>query len=504
MKHHDTLLTSILQSMQLDPPVERGREHMIRDLQRHLGQATELPSLNPQRFALRLAAPLVERSKRNYKNLLTRMNKSVLESCYEAIDAKYDQLEKYTKNWLQYEALFDMSTEDILSRLGDDLGKWEQLLIEIKKGKVDAGGTTKSFGPVQVDFAQAQVRINMKYDALHKDVQLRFGERVNSDIKAFYLDLEEAREKLEQVNLEAATTQEAITFLMTLQELKRNVGKWKIRLSNLESGENTLRKQRYKFPKDWTYVENLQGEWTAFNDILKRQNHIMQSSTESLQMQVTKENRDIERRTEELLAEWEENRPEGDDVSPEQAKAALAEFEAKFQKLKDEHDGIILAHEALDMDFLPDDRLDTGLEAVKSMKNSWAELSRVWDGLNGLQEASWASIQPKQLRQKLEGIMMDLNNLPPRVRNYSSYAVTENQIKEYLSVNKVISDMKTDALKDRHYDRLFKILEGDFPTDRSDLKLGHFWKCNLKEKQKAIMKLLSEAQVNINVNPTVC
>lgn len=42
------------------------------------------------------------------------------------------------------------------------------------------------------------------------------------------------------------------------------------------SGEKTLERFRYQFPDDWLYSDQLQGEWSAFNEILKRKNDSIQ------------------------------------------------------------------------------------------------------------------------------------------------------------------------------------------------------------------------------------
>ena len=41
-------------------------------------------------------------------------------------------------------------------------------------------------------------------------------------------------------------------------------------------GEKTLERFRYQFPDDWLYSDQLRGEWSAFNEILKRKNDSIQ------------------------------------------------------------------------------------------------------------------------------------------------------------------------------------------------------------------------------------
>ena len=42
------------------------------------------------------------------------------------------------------------------------------------------------------------------------------------------------------------------------------------------SGEKTLERFRYQFPDDWLYSDQLRGEWSAYNEILKRKSDSIQ------------------------------------------------------------------------------------------------------------------------------------------------------------------------------------------------------------------------------------
>lgn len=58
--------------------------------------------------------------------------------------------------WLQYQCLWDMQPENIYNRLGEDLNKWQALLVQIRKarGTFDNAETRKEFGPVIIDYGK--------------------------------------------------------------------------------------------------------------------------------------------------------------------------------------------------------------------------------------------------------------------------------------------------------------------------------------------------------------
>ena len=44
-----------------------------------------------------------------------------------------------------------------------------------------------------------------------------------------------------------------------------------------KEGQRILERQRFAFPPSWLYVDNIEGEWGAFNDILKRKDSSIQT-----------------------------------------------------------------------------------------------------------------------------------------------------------------------------------------------------------------------------------
>jgi dynein heavy chain 1 len=95
---------------------------------------------------------------------------------------------RYVKVWLQYQALWDIQSDTIVNRLGEDLDKWQQLLVQIKKARktFDTSDTTMEFGPVVINFSQVQTKVNFKYDQLHQDILNKFGMRMHTGMDDFF------------------------------------------------------------------------------------------------------------------------------------------------------------------------------------------------------------------------------------------------------------------------------------------------------------------------------
>ena len=75
------------------------------------------------------------------------------------------------------------------------------------------------------------------------------------------------------------------------------------------NGQRLLEKQRFQFPPSWLYIDNIEGEWGAFNDIMRRKDSAIQQQVANLQMKIVQEDRAVESRTTDLLTDWEKTKP---------------------------------------------------------------------------------------------------------------------------------------------------------------------------------------------------
>lgn len=142
-----------------------------------------------------------------------------------------------------------MQAENIYNRLGEDLNKWQALLVQIRKarGTFDNAETKKEFGPVVIDYGkvssacsckisgdwklcwclalcwsletlqertygalllslhlQVQSKVNLKYDSWHKEVLSKFGQMLGSNMTEFHSQISKVRSGMLPRGLPAA------------------------------------------------------------------------------------------------------------------------------------------------------------------------------------------------------------------------------------------------------------------------------------------------------------
>ena len=45
---------------------------------------------------------------------------------------------------------------------------------------------------------------------------------------------------------------------------------WEKQVNVYREGQRILERQRFQFPTSWLHVDNIEGEWSAFNEIIRR------------------------------------------------------------------------------------------------------------------------------------------------------------------------------------------------------------------------------------------
>jgi dynein heavy chain 1, cytosolic len=150
---------------------------------------------------------------------------------------------------------------------------------------IENSQTEKSFGPLVVEYAQIQGKVNLKYDAWQKEFQGRFGGILADVIRETNGKLSAAKSRLEAVTLEGPS-KDVIVGVTFIQEMRQQRQAFQATVELLEAGEKLLLRQRYSFSADWPQVSNVVGALDDFTQILDRRASAMEEQIPLLQQKV--------------------------------------------------------------------------------------------------------------------------------------------------------------------------------------------------------------------------
>ncbi|KAK3294055.1 dynein heavy chain, N-terminal region 1-domain-containing protein [Chaetomium fimeti] len=481
------------QVIYLDPPLEFARASWFSQLQEWIGVVCNLKKIKATRYQMSISTTVYDEPR--FNDLPSECTQALLR-VQTSVEKKVNEIGGYVDKWLQFQSLWDLQSEHVYDVLGDQLSRWLQLLQELRKTRqtFDTTEVSRSFGHLTIDYDQVQTKVNAKYDQWQHDILIKFAGRLGTRMREVHAEIEKARRDIEGQAIEANSTAQAVQFITTVQTCKRQVKLWAPEVETFRQGESTLVRQRYQFQNDWLHVEQVDGAWDALNEALGRKAKIVQDQTDALRAKIIAEDKVILDKINEIALLWNEEKPVSGTIAPDVASATLSDFETKITKLQEESAMVAKAKEALDLQATPESSLGVILEEVQDFKSVWASLSTIWNNLNELREILWNSVQPRKIRSSIDSLIKMTKEMPSRMRQYAAFEHVQNVLRQFMKVNPMLTELKSEAVRDRHWTKIYKQIKPGKRYSPVSMTLGDVWDLNLVATEVIVKDIIIQAQ----------
>ncbi|KAK7218812.1 hypothetical protein V2G26_006815 [Clonostachys chloroleuca] len=481
------------QVIYLDPPLEFARASWFQHLHDWLGIVCNLRKIKATRYQLSLNTAVIEETR--FTDLPSECT-GILQRVYISLEKKLSEISGYVDEWLQFQSLWDLQSEQVYDALGEQLSRWLELLQDIRKTRTtfDTQDVSRSFGHITIDYYQVQTKVNDKYDQWQRDILMKFATRLGNRMREVNAEIEKARKHLETQSSDASSTAQAVQFITVVQSCKRNVKMWAPEIDMFRQGQSTLVRQRYQFPHDWLHIEHIDSQWEALREILEKKSRIVQDQTDALRAKIVAEDKLVNERIAEVAAQWNEEKPVSGTIQPDVASATLTAFENKISKLQDDWEMVAKAKEALDIPASPEMSLSATLEEVRDFQSVWSNLSTIWSSLNETRDILWTAVQPRKIRSKIDDLIKSTKEMPSRMRQYAAFEHVQGILRSLLKTNSILSDLKSDAIRERHWQKIYKQIKPQKRFSPSSMTLGDVWDLNLVATEVIVKDIIAQAQ----------
>jgi dynein heavy chain 1 len=222
-------------------------------------------------------------------------NPEIIRGCYTTLENTFEEVEKYMKTWKSYQVLWDIQPKTIYDKLGEEITKWKALMEELKNGQNSFNilETEKIIGSIVIDYAGVQTKVKNKYDVWHKEVMNKFAQITNEGMKQFSATISEARSNLEGNNLESDSS-DIVSYITEVKNFTKNKEMWKSEMEKYKDSKSLLDSQRYRFKGDFANLDQLESEWSKFEQILNKKSKEMESKIPSIKDKVIKDKEKID------------------------------------------------------------------------------------------------------------------------------------------------------------------------------------------------------------------
>ena len=215
---------------------------------------------------------------------------------------------------------------------------------------------------------------------------------------------------------------------------------------------------------------------------------------DTLRDKILDEDRQVGKKVSNLVAEWNSEKPVTGNIPPEDALATLGSFEGRFRNTENDYDTVAKAKEALDLQQSPPNPVLPLLEELQDFKSVWTALAKIWDSLQDLRDTLWTSVVPRKVRQCLDNLVAITKDMPSRMRQYSAFEYVQGVLQKLIKVNPLLTELKSDSVKERHWIKLFKSCRSRDRYLPSTLSLGTVWDLNLSANETVLRDVIVQAQ----------
>jgi dynein heavy chain 1 len=481
------------------PAVPTVRSLFLNKLHDFIGIVSNLPRPKSGRFevfdstATSYQGPDDEAT---FDRLIHMVPSMTVAQAYGRVEERIVDIADFIDQWLAYQTLWDTQVSNVAASVGNDIEKWQALLLESAEARsaLDLSATFAEFGPVAVKYNKVQSQINLKYDSWQKELQSSFASILSQCIHNAHQKMVDAKNTLEAASLESSSgTENIVTGVFFIEEMKEKSGSWTEEISGLESSERLLKKQRYHFRSDWMETTVVKGQFELMQQILERRSHTMEQQYPLLQARISAEEKAAGKRALELITEWGKDKPLRGNMPPSEAMGVLAKFEFNLNKAKTHQENLVKAKDALGLEHTADSNaIAECLEELMALKEVWEAAMKPHDQLQEIKETPWSTAVMRKIRRALDDLLAEMRSLPNRIRQYDAYTHMHDQVKGFISGHSVLSDLKTEALKDRHWKTILKRL--GITCLFTELTVGDLWDKGVLARKKDIDEILTVAQ----------
>lgn len=484
------------QVIYLSPPLEFARASWFLQLHEWLGIVCNLPKIKASRYQISLTLSTAVADEARFSDLPSDCT-DILERVYASVEKKLSIVGDYVDEWLQFQSLWDLQSEQVYEALGDELPRWLQLLQEIRKSRAtfDNAEISRSFGRIVINYDQVQTRVNARYDQWQHEILMKFGSRLGGRMREVHAEIEKAREDLEKTqSLEGASTAQAVQFITIVQSCERNVKTWAPEVETFRQGQSTLLRNRYPLPNDWLDVQQVDSQWDALNELLVRKAKDAQDQKDALKAKIVAEDKVVRDDIGAISIEWDEEKPAKGDTKPEAALELLRDFKSRVSKQRERLEMVSKAMIALDLSAASESPLSNISMEIEDYEFVYKDLSVVWNGLRELEETSWTGVQPRKIRLALDGLIKKTKDMPTRLRQYAAFEYVQDVLRRLLKVHNILVDLKSEAMRDRHWVKIWKEVKPGQRFSPVSMTLKDVWDLKLESSGVIVKGIIAQAQ----------
>ncbi|AAS51484.1 ACR258Wp [Eremothecium gossypii ATCC 10895] len=482
----------------ISPSIEETKKAWMRDFQKTLEVATNLPKITDKKF------DITEGQMENFTDIGTDLSESLIKAFLRIEDACH-AIDEHFQKWKKLELLWCLDELTLLERLGSDVEVSYRFLLDFMEERkaidmVDSEITIA--GDTMINNEQVYVRVSAKYDNWQRVLCEKLLENYMDHASEFDTQLVHSRRLLETSIINLGSLSKTTELIAYVDDIKNNLDLMFTRYSLLLNTQKLLQKLRFRIPQNFIHAEQIESDLVSLREICLRKEDLINKNRDAISNKLEAELLKIQEVANSLSQSWSKKKPLSVSIQPSEALSVLNTFEDSIAKVNTERELINRAAKILLVPIKLQNVLSPVIEEVNDYKAVWSSVDGLWNSFNATLSVKWADFESTAVKHRLEALMKKCQDMPPKVLQYKIFQNIAGSIEATLKSMHLLKALKEPAIKPRHWSILFKqlgashIVSGNI--DDQTFTLEDILQLNILLNEVSVKKIVIKAR-NENV-----
>jgi dynein heavy chain 1 len=477
------------QQVRLDPPLVACRRQWVARLNEAVAWVCELPPLE--------CTQVGDGNAHSFQRLVARLPEGQLLGAFNVVEAALAAAQEQVEQWRRHQVLWEMDLASLVGHLGNDLGKWTQIVTEVRhsaKRMMDAMQTTIVKAGLEIDCGEVQRNVSVKYEQMSNVLVAKFREVLGVEIEKLYKVLCAERDVLEAANV-GHSMDDALELLCTAAETTANLDAWGDRVRCFVEGQALLFDRRMlDAPAGWIDAERVQSEYAMLSELFQRKMAEVEARRAHLHTQVEANVKLLMAKVDRADDEFRASDLEHGSAAVPLALMEVTKYSDGALRLEAEALKAQRAQAALGIEGLKMRRLTAMCSDLAGLKSVYDALNAVHNEVEEMGARRFVEVVPRREQATLKEIEANMNNLPGNIRNYQPYQLMLVRVRKLVSMGAVVAKLRSEALRERHWVALQHDLRMPPSWRLSELTLGSIWEADPIANDKPFKNVIRVAE----------
>ncbi|PVH14652.1 uncharacterized protein CXQ87_002799 [Candidozyma duobushaemuli] len=411
------------------------------------------------------------------------------------IDDLFDLVDQRMEDWhVLGEALKSLSKQDPFQNLGirKSLEKVSLMLrcgsqLENPKGLITLGGI------LDISYSMVRNQLLGQYETFKSSLLDNFMQNVAKHSRTYLTSMNDIERLLSFDPNWQQPFAAIVKYAIHLFSAEQLVAEGSQTKGLVAECQKILLQNNKQLSMIWIYPDHFENKLSNLQQLIQLRMQFVEENLDRFQASLATEVKSCNDKFETITSDWFNKRPITASMEPGHALSVLTKLTKKLKDLEDYQKQICIVAEKLQVTTPNASSMQSFQDEINDLVVVWKALQELWDSVDDIKAIRWAEANPRKVRQQLESLTSSTKGLPAMVRHYSAFSVVKNTIASYISELKMLSDLKSDALKPRHWKKILAVVGSPRTLSLENLKLSQMFELEFRLHESFIKTIVRQA-----------